>query len=129
VKDELEAILARQVCPGRVPLAEAQQAIATDWTAAVAGRWMADEEAGIRQCPGSETGRRGSRGQLSCKIVCIRTYKSPVIIGLFAMLTGTFEIRCQTSAVAVSKCSTGIASTLADGRIADIANAEAIACG
>jgi hypothetical protein len=28
VKDELEAVLARQVCSGRVPLAEAQQAIA-----------------------------------------------------------------------------------------------------
>jgi hypothetical protein len=34
VKDELEAILARQVCSGRVPLAKAQQAIATDWIAA-----------------------------------------------------------------------------------------------
>jgi hypothetical protein len=34
VKDELEAVLARQVCSGRVPLAEAQEAIATDWTAA-----------------------------------------------------------------------------------------------
>jgi hypothetical protein len=32
-KDELEAVLARQVCSGRVPLAEAQQAIAADWTA------------------------------------------------------------------------------------------------
>ncbi len=34
VKDELEAVLARQVCSGRVPLAEAQEAIAADWTAA-----------------------------------------------------------------------------------------------
>ena len=34
VKDELEAVLARLVCSGRVPLAEAQQAIATDWIAA-----------------------------------------------------------------------------------------------
>jgi hypothetical protein len=34
VKDEMEAVLGRQVCSGRVPLAEAQQAIATDWTAA-----------------------------------------------------------------------------------------------
>jgi hypothetical protein len=34
LKDELEAVLSRQVCSGRVPLAEAQQAIATDWTAA-----------------------------------------------------------------------------------------------
>ncbi len=34
VKDELKAPLAQLVCSGRVPLAEAQQAIATDWTAA-----------------------------------------------------------------------------------------------
>ncbi len=34
VKDDLEAALGRQVCSGRVPLAEAQQAIATDWIAA-----------------------------------------------------------------------------------------------
>jgi hypothetical protein len=34
VKDELEAVLARQVCSGRVPLAGAQQAIAADWIAA-----------------------------------------------------------------------------------------------
>ena len=34
LKDELEAVLSRLVCSGRVPLAEAQQAIATDWTAA-----------------------------------------------------------------------------------------------
>jgi hypothetical protein len=34
VKDELEAVLSRLVCSGRVPLAEAQQAIGTDWTAA-----------------------------------------------------------------------------------------------
>jgi hypothetical protein len=27
-------VLARLVCSGRVPLAEAQEAIATDWTAA-----------------------------------------------------------------------------------------------
>ena len=33
LKDELEAFLARLVCSGR-PLAEAQQAIAADWTAA-----------------------------------------------------------------------------------------------
>jgi hypothetical protein len=41
-KDKLEVKLARMVCSGLVPLAEAQQAIATDWTAAynhyVAGR-------------------------------------------------------------------------------------------
>ncbi len=44
LKDELGAVLARQVCAGRVPLAEAQQAIATDWVAAynrfVVGNWM-----------------------------------------------------------------------------------------
>jgi hypothetical protein len=34
LKDELEAVLSRQVCSGRVPLAEAQAAIAADWTAA-----------------------------------------------------------------------------------------------
>jgi hypothetical protein len=34
VKDELEAVLSRMVCTGRVPLAEAQEAIAADWTAA-----------------------------------------------------------------------------------------------
>jgi hypothetical protein len=34
LKDELESVLARLVCSGRVPLAEAQQAIATDWIAA-----------------------------------------------------------------------------------------------
>jgi hypothetical protein len=34
VKDELEAVLSRLVCTGRVPLAEAQQAIAADWIAA-----------------------------------------------------------------------------------------------
>jgi hypothetical protein len=34
MKDELEAVLARVVCSGQVPLAEAQQAIATDWVAA-----------------------------------------------------------------------------------------------
>jgi hypothetical protein len=34
VKDELEATLPRLVCAGRVPLAEAQQAIAKDWIAA-----------------------------------------------------------------------------------------------
>jgi hypothetical protein len=34
VKDELEAVLSRLVCSGRVPLAEAQKAIAADWTAA-----------------------------------------------------------------------------------------------
>jgi hypothetical protein len=33
-KDKLEVRLARMVCSGLVPLAEAQQAIATDWTAA-----------------------------------------------------------------------------------------------
>ena len=33
-KDELEAVLARLVCAGRVSLAEAQSAIATDWIAA-----------------------------------------------------------------------------------------------
>jgi hypothetical protein len=36
VKDELEATLPRLVCAGRVPLAEAQQAIARDWIAAYA---------------------------------------------------------------------------------------------
>jgi hypothetical protein len=34
VKDELEAVLARQVCSGPVPLAEAQRAIAADRVAA-----------------------------------------------------------------------------------------------
>ncbi len=34
VKDDLEAALGREVCSGRVPLAEAQQAIAADWIAA-----------------------------------------------------------------------------------------------
>jgi hypothetical protein len=34
VKDELEAVLARMVCSGRVPLAEAQRAIARDWIGA-----------------------------------------------------------------------------------------------
>jgi hypothetical protein len=34
LKDELEGVLARLVCSGRVPLAEAQQAIAADWTSA-----------------------------------------------------------------------------------------------
>jgi hypothetical protein len=34
LKDELEAVLARLVCSRRVPLAEAQQAIARDWIAA-----------------------------------------------------------------------------------------------
>jgi hypothetical protein len=34
LKDELEAVLARLVCSGRVPLAEAQQAIANDWISA-----------------------------------------------------------------------------------------------
>jgi hypothetical protein len=34
VKDELEATLPRLVCSGRVPLAEAQRAIARDWIAA-----------------------------------------------------------------------------------------------
>jgi hypothetical protein len=34
LKDELEAVLARLVCSGRVSLAEAQQAIAKDWIAA-----------------------------------------------------------------------------------------------
>ncbi len=43
VKDELEAILARQVCSGRVPLAEAQRAIAADWTAAY-NRFVIGEE-------------------------------------------------------------------------------------
>jgi hypothetical protein len=33
-KDKLEVTLARMVCSGRVPLAEAQQAIAHDWIAA-----------------------------------------------------------------------------------------------
>jgi hypothetical protein len=33
-RDELEAVLSRLVCSGRMPLAEAQQAIAVDWTAA-----------------------------------------------------------------------------------------------
>ena len=33
-KDELEAELARRVCAGELPLAEAQRAIATDWIAA-----------------------------------------------------------------------------------------------
>jgi hypothetical protein len=34
VKDELEAALPRLVCSGRVSLADAQRAIATDWIAA-----------------------------------------------------------------------------------------------
>jgi|HubBroStandDraft_4_1064222.scaffolds.fasta_scaffold59061_4 hypothetical protein len=34
LKDELEAVLARRVCSRQVPLADAQQAIATDWIAA-----------------------------------------------------------------------------------------------
>jgi hypothetical protein len=34
VKDELEAVPSRLVCSSWLPLAEAQQAIATDWTAA-----------------------------------------------------------------------------------------------
>jgi hypothetical protein len=34
VKDDLEAVLSRLVGSGRVPLAGAQQAISTDWTAA-----------------------------------------------------------------------------------------------
>jgi len=34
VKDELEAVLSRMVCSGRVPLVEAQRAIARDWIAA-----------------------------------------------------------------------------------------------
>jgi hypothetical protein len=33
-KDELEATLARLVCSGRLPLADAQRAIATNWVAA-----------------------------------------------------------------------------------------------
>jgi hypothetical protein len=33
-KDELETVLARLVCAGRMPLADAQRAMATDWTAA-----------------------------------------------------------------------------------------------
>ena len=33
-KDELETVLARLVCAGRLPLADAQRMIATDWTAA-----------------------------------------------------------------------------------------------
>jgi hypothetical protein len=39
VKDELEATLARLVCSGRVPLAVAQRAIATDWISAF-GRYV-----------------------------------------------------------------------------------------
>ena len=35
-KDLLEAVLHREVCDGRVPLGEAQQAIASDWPAAYA---------------------------------------------------------------------------------------------
>jgi hypothetical protein len=42
VKDELEATLARLVCSGRVPLAVAQRAIATDWIAAF-GRYVTGE--------------------------------------------------------------------------------------
>jgi hypothetical protein len=34
LKDELEAVLARLVCSGRLPLADAQRAIATNWVAA-----------------------------------------------------------------------------------------------
>jgi hypothetical protein len=34
MKDELEAVLARDICAGVLPLAEAQRAIATDWRAA-----------------------------------------------------------------------------------------------
>jgi hypothetical protein len=35
LKDELEAVLVHMVCSGRVPLADAQRAIATDWIAAL----------------------------------------------------------------------------------------------
>jgi hypothetical protein len=34
LKDELEAVLSQLICSGRVPLAEAQRAIAADWVAA-----------------------------------------------------------------------------------------------
>ena len=34
MKDELEAVLARRVCSGRVSLAEAQRAIEAHWIAA-----------------------------------------------------------------------------------------------
>jgi hypothetical protein len=36
-KDKVENTLRRAVCAGRLPLAEAQRRIATDWTTAVAG--------------------------------------------------------------------------------------------
>lgn len=42
LKDELEAVLARLVCSGRVPLSEAQQAIATNWIDAY-NRYVAGE--------------------------------------------------------------------------------------
>jgi hypothetical protein len=41
-KDELEAVLARLVCSGRLPLADAQRAIATNWIAAY-GRCVTGE--------------------------------------------------------------------------------------
>jgi hypothetical protein len=42
-KDELEAVLNRLVCEGRLPLAEAQAAIARDWIAAYR-RFVASDE-------------------------------------------------------------------------------------
>jgi hypothetical protein len=42
-KDELEAVLVRLVCSGRLPLADAQRAIAIDWVAAYT-RYMAARE-------------------------------------------------------------------------------------
>jgi hypothetical protein len=50
-KDELETVLARLVCAGRLPLADAQRMIATDWTAAF-GQYV--------------TGRR----DWTCKLTC-----------------------------------------------------------
>jgi hypothetical protein len=44
LKDELEAVLSRLVCARRLPLAEAQQVIATDWIAAYNRFVIGDEE-------------------------------------------------------------------------------------
>ena len=55
VKDELEAVLSRLVCSGRVPLAEAQRGhrCGLERRLTIGSWWkiMADEEAGIRECP------------------------------------------------------------------------------
>jgi hypothetical protein len=44
-KDELEKVLARLVCAGRMPLADAQRAMAADWTAAY-GRYVTGRQDG-----------------------------------------------------------------------------------